>query len=491
MVNPKEYSRKGYEAINAKDYWKAIEYYQQALMAGNSSALDNCNLGYAFYMYAKENNVYCVDQALYFFQVAADKGDTDACFYLGLIYDPRKDFLAKRSYHSTPQAIRSYLKAAEMMRGKDLSRCGIKSAEIPLSNLGTLLFQDKDYRDPALAVCAYRQALELNEKNDTLVNNLKVSESSLTVPQKKKADEIDTFEKLKKAVLSFLGDRQESEAGTGSGSEAGGGNMEAALAELDGLIGLDTIKQDVREIINLAKMQKLRQERNMIPLPISMHMVFTGNPGTGKTTVARILSKVYKEIGVLSKGHLVEGDRAGPVAGYVGQTALKTREKVDEALGGILFIDQAYTLSKGDDRDFGQEAIDTILKAMEDHRDDFIVIVAGYPEPMRRFVESNPGLRSRFNKYINFPDYDLEEMEQIFMLMCGKYGYTLDEQAKKDVHEHIAGMIENKDEHFANARDVRNFFEMILSNQASRIFNSNIEDPQEQMMICSEDLVNE
>ena len=238
--------------------------------------------------------------------------------------------------------------------------------------------------------------------------------------------------------------------------------------KLQELVGLDTVKKDVVELANLMKMQVRRKEQKLPEVPFSLHLVFSGNPGTGKTTIARILAGIYKDIGVLSKGQLVECDRGDLVAGYVGQTAIKTKKKIDEALGGILFIDEAYTLSRGEN-DFGQEAIDTILKAMEDHRDDFIVIVAGYTDLMKAFIESNPGLRSRFNKYIEFPDYTADELVKIFGFQVKKYNYELPDEANRAVEEKIRAMEAGKGENFANARDVRNLFEKIVTSQATRL----------------------
>ena len=223
----------------------------------------------------------------------------------------------------------------------------------------------------------------------------------------------------------------------------------------------------------------MREEKGMKSVPVSLHLVFSGNPGTGKTTVARILAKLYKEIGILSQGQLVETDRSGLVAGYVGQTAIKTQKKIQEAMGGILFIDEAYMLNQKDEN-FGQEAIDTILKAMEDHRDKFIVIVAGYTELMKEFVESNPGLKSRFNKFFEFPDYTVDELQQIFELQCKKYQYKLTEEADKAVREEIVRLESEKGENFANAREVRNLFEKIITNQAARV--SALEDVDEEML---------
>ncbi len=262
------------------------------------------------------------------------------------------------------------------------------------------------------------------------------------------------------------------------------------MDDLNALIGLASIKHDVKELTDFVKVQKLRKDEGMKAVPVSLHLVFTGNPGTGKTTVARIISRIYKQIGVLSKGQLIEVDRSGLVAGYVGQTALKTQEKINQALGGVLFIDEAYSLAQENDA-FGQEAIDTILKAMEDHRDDLVVIVAGYTEPMEKFISSNPGLKSRFNKYIEFPDYSIDELEEIFYMNCNKYEYEVEEDSKKHIREMISARKLAHTENFANAREVRNIFEEIVTNQARRI--AAIENPtaEDIKTIISKDLVEE
>lgn len=251
--------------------------------------------------------------------------------------------------------------------------------------------------------------------------------------------------------------------------------IDSPYDRLNSLVGLDAIKTDVNNLVNLMKMQIRRQQQGLKPVPVSLHLVFSGNPGTGKTTIARILADIYKEIGILSKGHLVEVDRSGLVAGYVGQTAIKTQEKINESLGGILFIDEAYTLAK-EGNDYGQEAIDTILKAMEDHRNDFIVIVAGYSDLMHKFINSNPGLKSRFNKYINFPDYTADEMIEIFMTMCNEYAFELTDDAKDTMETKIRSLEANKGDNFANARDVRNIFEGVITKQASRLAMTDTDD---------------
>ncbi len=244
--------------------------------------------------------------------------------------------------------------------------------------------------------------------------------------------------------------------------------IEDLLAELDGYIGLTAIKKEVRSLINMVTVHKLRRENDLPTPDLSLHMVFSGNPGTGKTTVARIMARIYHSVGILSRGHLVEVDRGGLVAGYVGQTAIKTGKVIDSALGGVLFIDEAYALNNGAENDFGQEAINTILKSMEDHRDDLVVIVAGYDGLMDDFIHSNPGLESRFNRFLHFDDYTLDEMMQIFEMRCEKGCYELTEDARPLVREFIQ-LANTNSISFGNGRGVRNLFEQILVVQANRL----------------------
>ena len=243
--------------------------------------------------------------------------------------------------------------------------------------------------------------------------------------------------------------------------------IEDLLAELDSYVGMDAIKTEVRSLINMVQVYKLRREHDLPTTDMSLHMVFSGNPGTGKTTVARIMSRIYHSLDILSKGQLVEVDRSGLVAGYVGQTALKTQKVIEKAMGGVLFIDEAYALNGKSENDFGQEAIDTILKAMEDHRDDLVVIVAGYTELMDRFIHSNPGLESRFNRSLMFEDSTPEQMVAIFKMQCKKGCYVLAQGTEELVRDFIAE--ESADDSFGNARGVRNLFEHILVAQNNRL----------------------
>ena len=271
--------------------------------------------------------------------------------------------------------------------------------------------------------------------------------------------------------------------GTGPGSASADGQKEAEaepeepleparpleelLAELDDLVGLAPVKAEVKLVTNLLRIEKLRIERGLKVVEHSRHLVFTGNPGTGKTTVARLLAQIYRTLGVVEKGQLVETDRSGLVAGYIGQTSIKVKEIFTKALGGVLLIDEAHALARGQERDFGHEAIDMIVKLMEDHRDDVVLIVAGYPDEMAVFLDANPGLRSRFPKTIFFDDYSNEELQQIFDLMAEKSHYKATEEARQKVLAYVAAR--PRDRGFGNARLVRNLFEAAVSAQATRV----------------------
>ena len=246
--------------------------------------------------------------------------------------------------------------------------------------------------------------------------------------------------------------------------------LQDLLNELNALVGLKKVKSKVRDLIIYQRVQTMRQEKNLHSTKTTLHMAFTGNPGTGKTTVARIVGRIYKHIGVLSKGQFIEVSRTDLIAGYQGQTALKVKKVIERARGGVLFIDEAYSITENDHSDsYGRECLTELTKALEDYRDDLVVIVAGYTEPMKKFFASNPGLKSRFNTFIEFDDYNADELEEILISMCSKNDYVLDEEVKKKIHQYFEQQVASKNENFANGRLVRNLYDNLVMNQARRV----------------------
>ena len=268
--------------------------------------------------------------------------------------------------------------------------------------------------------------------------------------------------------------------------------LKSLMEELENLTGLTGVKENLKNLINVLRVRKVREQMGLPQPEMSLHLVFSGNPGTGKTTVARLLAKIYKALGVLNQGQMIEVDRSGLVEGYMGQTAQKTQDVIDSAIGGVLFIDEAYTLTnKKGNGDYGQEAVDTLLKRMEDDRGKFVVIVAGYSEPMEEFLASNPGLRSRFSKVIEFEDYTEDELYSIFVKKCESQDYHLTDDALMVLKDHFRRITEYKDENFANAREVRNFFERCIERQANRLTRDGIPDRSEIMNFRAEDVTEE
>lgn len=250
------------------------------------------------------------------------------------------------------------------------------------------------------------------------------------------------------------------------------GTLQDLLNELNALIGLEKVKNKVHDLIIYQKVQKMRKEKNLHSAKNTLHLAFTGNPGTGKTTVARIVGRIYKQIGLLSKGHFIEVSRTDLIAGYQGQTALKVKKVIEQAKGGVLFIDEAYSITENDHSDsYGKECLTELTKALEDYRDDLVVIVAGYTEPMNKFFESNPGLKSRFNTFIEFDDYSSVELDNILLSICKNNDYVLDNEVKEKIHLYFEQQISSKDENFANGRLVRNLYDNLVINHARRVID--------------------
>lgn len=246
--------------------------------------------------------------------------------------------------------------------------------------------------------------------------------------------------------------------------------LDELLEELNSLVGLKKVKEKVSDLIAYQRVQKLREAGGLHSQKNTMHLAFTGNPGTGKTTVARIVGRIYKQIGLLSKGHFIEVSRTDLIAGYQGQTALKVKEVISRAKGGVLFIDEAYSITENDHTDsYGRECLTELTKALEDYRDDLVVIVAGYTEPMKKFFESNPGLKSRFNSYIEFDDYNPAELEAIMDMICDSNDYELTDSARQKICSIIRTNVETKGDEFANGRFIRNLYEDSIMNHARRV----------------------
>ena len=304
------------------------------------------------------------------------------------------------------------------------------------------------------------------------------------------ASVLDLVEKVNKIVdaIKVVDQSADNEVENAKVSNPDEKTLEELLEELDGLVGLDKVKADVRSLMNFIKVANMRKRKGLKVPTISYHLVFTGNPGTGKTTIARLVAQIYYKMGLLTKGQLVETDRSALVAGYLGQTAIKTQKVIQEALGGVLFIDEAYALAGEGEDSYGKEAIETLLKGMEDHRDDLVVIVAGYDELMHRFIDSNPGLRSRFNKYFHFPDYNGDELVKIFDRFCESNGYAISNEVTAMLLEQFRKVYETREEHFGNARAVRNVFETAICCQANRIADNADVSEEELVILTKEDV---
>lgn len=364
---------------------------------------------------------------------------------------------------------------------------------------------DNNYSKKLLQVASSLDAItgangQITKLADSVVNHC--DDESVIQLYKKIVDVIDSSALKKEiysvavsareAMISYLGYSQLVNICTAEKDRLdceSGKPLEELLNELNSLVGLHDVKATVNDLIVYQQVRKLREMQGLHSQKETMHLAFTGNPGTGKTTVARIIGHVYKQLGLLSKGHFIEVSRTDLIAGYQGQTALKVKKVVEQAKGGVLFIDEAYSLTENDHSDsYGRECLTELTKALEDYRDDLVVIVAGYTEPMQKFFDSNPGLKSRFNTFIEFNDFTGEELSQILISLCKKNDYLLNDSAAKELCEMLYHAAENAGEQFANGRFVRNVFDELVMNHARRVIKIENVSKSQLMEITTEDI---
>ena len=337
-----------------------------------------------------------------------------------------------------------------------------------ITKLAALIVEEKNHEATKILLHRFSELLELFKNN----KEVKVC-----------------LQKMNNSLIDFYGYATLKEiCGNVSDSSDDNKTLHELLEDLNKLVGLEKVKAKVQDLIIFQKVQLMRREKGLHTVKNTLHLAFIGNPGTGKTTVARIVGRIYKQIGLLSKGHFVEVSRTDLIAGYQGQTALKVKKVIEQAKGGVLFIDEAYSITENDHTDsYGRECLTELTKALEDYRDDLVVIVAGYTEPMEKFFESNPGLKSRFNSFIEFEDYISTELYEILMSMCRCNDYLFDENVKDKICLYFEKQVKNKDSNFANGRLVRNLYDDLVMNHARRIININNPKKEDLLTIKTED----
>ena len=334
-------------------------------------------------------------------------------------------------------------------------------------------------------------AKTITEDQDEIATKMLLNRISIVIDSGKYPKEVNQISNaLKDSLVKYFGYIKILEICDRNQSDEEIRSLPELLDDLNKMVGLNKVKTEVKNLISYQKVQRLRENQGLTSVKGTLHLAFTGGPGTGKTTIARIIGRLYKQIGLLSKGHFIEVSRTDLIAGYQGQTALKVKQIMEKAKGGVLFIDEAYSITENDHSDsYGRECLTELTKALEDYRDDLVVIVAGYTEPMNHFFKSNPGLKSRFNRFIVFDDYSPDELEDILTLMCENNDYFLSEEARKRIKQGLIKQVATKDEYFANGRMVRNLYDDIVMNHAKRVVE--IEEPSYEVLseITTEDFL--